>query len=110
MHMGNIKTEVFQASNLQEICDPCATLCLIQAYHESLAGPCFLNPSDAPVRLAQEQQRPELSLKRCLAARDFEKNRWKNMGVSKNSGTPKWMVYNGKPPYHCGSVKKQWTT
>ena len=20
-----------------------------------------------------------------------------NMGVSKNSGTPKWMVYNGKP-------------
>ena len=21
----------------------------------------------------------------------------KNMGVSKNRGTPKWMVYNGKP-------------
>ena len=22
---------------------------------------------------------------------------WQNMGVSKNGGTPKWMVYNGKP-------------
>ena len=87
-------------------------------------GPCFLNPSDAPVRLAQEQQRPELSLKRCLAARDFEKNRWKNMGVSKNSGfslkmdgenngkpyLSKWMIWGGnthyfrKHPYYCGSV------
>ena len=24
----------------------------------------------------------------------------KYMGVSKNWGTPKWMVYNGKPYYH----------
>ena len=23
--------------------------------------------------------------------------KWKHMGVSKNRGTPKWMVYNGKP-------------
>ena len=22
---------------------------------------------------------------------------WTHMGVSKNRGTPKWMVYNGKP-------------
>jgi len=22
---------------------------------------------------------------------------WSEMGVSENSGTPKWMVYNGKP-------------
>ena len=22
---------------------------------------------------------------------------WLNMGVSKSRGTPKWMVYNGKP-------------
>ena len=25
------------------------------------------------------------------------RNPWFYMGVSKNSGTPKWMVYNGKP-------------
>jgi len=24
-------------------------------------------------------------------------NNWVHMGVSKNRGTPKWMVYNGKP-------------
>ena len=23
--------------------------------------------------------------------------KYKHMGVSKNTGTPKWMVYNGKP-------------
>ena len=23
--------------------------------------------------------------------------KWQNMGVSKNNGTPKWMIYNGKP-------------
>ena len=23
--------------------------------------------------------------------------KYSHMGVSKNSGTPKWMVYNGKP-------------
>ena len=30
---------------------------------------------------------------------DFEKNThiFTHMGVSKNRGTPKWMVYNGKP-------------
>ena len=27
----------------------------------------------------------------------LRKKQVKNMGVSKNSGTPKWMVYNGKP-------------
>ena len=24
---------------------------------------------------------------------------WYHLGVSKNSGTPKWMVYNGKPEH-----------
>ena len=41
----------------------------------------------------------------CLAAnRMNEEKNWQtllqlnlNMGVSKNVGTPKWMVYNGKP-------------
>ena len=56
-------------------------------------GPCFLNPSDAPVRLAQEQQRPELSLKRCLAARDFEKTDGRIWVFPKIVGFPsKWMV------------------
>ena len=27
----------------------------------------------------------------------FNNDDWKNLDVSKNSGTPKWMVYNGKP-------------
>jgi len=36
----------------------------------------------------------------CLAAVCFfffEKKYLINVGVSKNKGTPKWMVYNGKP-------------
>ena len=32
-----------------------------------------------------------------VAANNHIKNPLINLGVSKNSGTPKWMVYNGKP-------------
>ena len=31
------------------------------------------------------------------SGRFYQRYRWKGMGVSKNRGTPKWMVYNGKP-------------
>ena len=41
----------------------------------------------------------KLPLRRWFLLEGFqtEKQTTVNMGVSKNTGTPKWMVYNGKP-------------
>ena len=33
----------------------------------------------------------------CVFLREYLHTKYLYMGVSKNRGTPKWMVYNGKP-------------
>jgi len=38
-----------------------------------------------------------LGFSRRAQSRADNKKQWQKMGVSKNRGTPKWMVYTGKP-------------
>ena len=56
---------------------------------------CWLQPVRHRARTATE---PGGGLERCLDTKKLcEKYIEKHVGVSKNSGTPKWMVYNGNP-------------
>ncbi len=53
----------------------------------------FLDVSQGEGRFGKE------SSQNALNEGHFDRNdsRFPYMGVSKNTGTPKWMVYNGKP-------------
>ena len=52
---------------------------------------------DEPSSLAKTSRIKGLNVKAVITRVTRDKQLRKHLGASKNKGTPKWMVYNGKP-------------